>query len=108
MGSLLLAAGEAGERRSLPHSRIMVHQPQGGVQGAASDVMIHAEEIRRQRQEICGIYANHTGKSEEEIAVALDRDNFMSPGEARSFGLIDQVITHRPSSMAPNESAEHS
>ena len=95
MGSFLLAAGEKGKRFSLPNSRIMVHQPSAGYQGQATDIEIHAKEILALKNRLNKIYAKHTKKSEEEIKVALERDNFMTPAEAKSFGLIDEVVEKR-------------
>ncbi|KAE9555786.1 hypothetical protein FO519_001000 [Halicephalobus sp. NKZ332] len=94
MGSLLLAAGEKGMRTALPNSRIMVHQPSGGAQGTASDILIRAEEIKRLRQRLNEIYSVHTGQSVDAIYEALDRDRFMSAGEAKEFGIIDRIETH--------------
>ena len=95
MGSFLLAAGEKGKRFSLPNSRIMVHQPSAGYQGQATDIEIHAKEILSLKKRLNKIYAKHTKKSEEDIKVALERDNFMTPEEAKEFGLIDQVVEKR-------------
>lgn len=95
MGAFLLAAGEKGKRFSLPNSRIMIHQPLGGAQGQASDIEIQAREILYLRERLNGILAERTGKSIEEIAKDTDRDNFMSAEAAVSYGLIDQVLTHR-------------
>lgn len=95
MGSFLLAAGEKGKRFSLPNSRIMVHQPSAGFQGQATDVEIHANEVISLKKRLNHIYAKHTKKNEEEIKVALERDNFMSPEEAKDFGLIDKVVERR-------------
>ena len=95
MGSFLLAAGEKGKRFSLPNSRIMVHQPSAGYQGQATDIEIHAREILALKQRLNKIYAKHTKKNEEEIKKALERDNFMTPTEAKSFGLIDNVVEKR-------------
>lgn len=92
MGAVLLAAGTNGKRFSLPHSRIMVHQPWGGVQGAASDISIQAKEILRLKDRINEILARHTGKSVAKIAQDTDRDFFMSADEAKEYGLIDEVI----------------
>lgn len=97
MGSLLLTAGEPGKRYALPHSRIMIHQPLGGVQGQASEIEIHAREILRLREELNGVLAYHTGQPIEVIAQDTDRDNFMSAEAAKAYGLIDEVLT-RPSS----------
>jgi ATP-dependent Clp protease, protease subunit len=100
MGSLLLAAGAKDKRYSLPHSRVMVHQPSGGFQGQASDIEIHAREILTLRSRLNEIYVRHTGQSMEAIEEAMERDRFMSPEEAKDFGLIDEVVTTRP---APDE-----
>ena len=97
MGSLLLCAGEAGKRYSLPNSRIMIHQPSGGAQGQATDIEIQAREILKLRQRLNEIYVKHTGQPIEKIAAAVERDNFMSPDEAKAFGLIDEVVVKRPS-----------
>ena len=95
MGSFLLAAGEKGKRFSLPNSRIMVHQPSAGYQGQATDIEIHAKEILSLKERLNKIYAKHTKKSIEEIKKALERDNFMTPAEAKNFGLIDEVVEKR-------------
>ena len=95
MGSFLLAAGEKGKRFSLPNSRIMVHQPSAGFQGQATDIEIHANEVISLKKRLNRIYAKHTKKSEEEIKRALERDNFMTPDEAKNFGLIDKVVEKR-------------
>ena len=95
MGSLLLAAGEPGMRFSLPNSRIMVHQPSGGYQGQASDIMIHAKETQKLKDRLNEIYVKHTGQSLKEVEKALDRDNFMSPDEAKDWGLIDEIVESR-------------
>ncbi|MCH7539501.1 MAG: ATP-dependent Clp endopeptidase proteolytic subunit ClpP [Proteobacteria bacterium] len=96
MGSLLLAAGAKGKRYSLPHSRIMMHQPSGGTQGPAADIEIQAREILALRSRINDIYAKHTGQALDVIEGAVDRDKFMSSEEAKEFGLIDEVVVHRP------------
>ena len=95
MGSFLLAAGEKGKRLSLPNSRIMVHQPSAGFQGQATDIEIHAKEILDLKKRLNKIYSKHTKKSEDEIKKALERDKFMSPAEAKDFGLIDDVVEKR-------------
>ncbi|MEM6536763.1 MAG: ATP-dependent Clp protease proteolytic subunit [Pseudomonadota bacterium] len=95
MGSLLLAAGEKDLRFSLPNSRIMVHQPSGGFQGQASDIERHAQDIIKIKRRLNEIYVNHTGQPYETIEKTLDRDHFMDPEEAVSFGLIDKVIEKR-------------
>ena len=95
MGSFLLAAGEKGKRFSLPHSRIMVHQPSAGFQGQATDIQIHAKEIMSLKERLNIIYSKHTGKSVKEIAQALERDKFMTADEAKEFGLIDSVVEKR-------------
>jgi ATP-dependent Clp protease protease subunit len=96
MGSLLLTAGAKGKRFSLPNSKIMIHQPSGGYQGQASDIEIHAKEILATRARLNQVYVNHTGQPIEKIEAAMDRDNFMTPEEAREFGLIDEVVDKRP------------
>ena len=95
MGSLLLTAGAKNKRYALPHSRIMVHQPSGGVQGQASDIQIHATEILTIRKKLNEIYQKHTGQDIKKIEESLDRDSFMGPEEAKSFGLIDKIVTKR-------------
>ena len=95
MGSFLLAAGEKGKRFSLPNSRIMVHQPSAGYQGQATDIEIHAKEILALKERLNKIYSKHTKKNESEIKKALERDNFMTPAEAKNFGLIDEVVEKR-------------
>jgi ATP-dependent Clp protease protease subunit len=95
-GSLLLTGGAKGKRLSLPHSRIMIHQPLGGVQGQATDIEIHAKEIIEQRKILNQIYCNCTGQSLNVIEKAMERDNFMSPEDSKKFGLIDEVIHTRP------------
>ena len=95
MGSFLLAAGEKGKRFSLPHSRIMIHQPSAGYQGQATDIEIHAKEILALKSRLNKIYAKHTKKNEDEIKKALERDNFMTPIQAKDFGLIDEVVEKR-------------
>lgn len=95
MGSLLLTGGKEGKRFSLPNSRIMIHQPSGGFRGQASDIEIHAKEVLSLRSRINDIYVSRTGQSLETIERAMDRDNFMSPEEAKTFGLIDEVVISR-------------
>ena len=95
MGSFLLAAGTKGKRFSLPNSRIMVHQPSAGFQGQATDIEIHANEVLSLKERLNKIYSKHTGKSENDIKSALERDNFMTPESAKEFGLIDQVVEKR-------------
>ena len=95
MGSFLLAAGTKGKRFSLPNSRIMVHQPSAGFQGQATDIEIHANEVLSLKKRLNEIYAKHTGKSVDEIKQALERDNFMTPENAKAFGLIDKVVEKR-------------
>ncbi len=96
MGSLLLAAGVPGKRFALPNSRIMVHQPSGGVQGQATDIEIQAKEILALRARLNDIYVRHTGQDLEFIEEAMDRDKFLTPEEAKEFGLIDEVVENRP------------
>ena len=95
MGSFLLAAGAKGKRFSLPNSRIMVHQPSAGFQGQATDIEIHAKEVLSLKKRLNEIYSKHTNKSVDEIKSALERDNFMTPDNAKDFGLIDKVVTKR-------------
>ena len=95
MGSFLLTAGAKGKRFSLPNSRIMVHQPSAGFQGQATDIEIHANEILFLKKRLNEIYANHTGRTLDEIRNALERDRFMNPKEAKEFGLIDKVVEKR-------------
>ena len=95
MGSFLLAAGQKGKRFSLPNSRIMVHQPSAGFQGQATDIEIHANEIMSLKKRLNEIYSLHTGRSFDEIKNALERDRFMTPNDAKEFGLIDKVVEKR-------------
>jgi ATP-dependent Clp protease protease subunit len=95
MGSLLLCAGAKGKRFSLPHARIMVHQPMGGFQGQATDIEIHAKEILDTRKRLNEIYVHHTGQQIEAIEAALERDNFLSGTEAVEFGIVDEVVDKR-------------
>ncbi len=95
MGSFLLAAGTKGKRFSLPNSRIMVHQPSAGFQGQATDIEIHANEVLSLKKRLNEIYSKHTNKSVEEIKPALERDNFMTPEDAKNFGLIDKIVDKR-------------
>jgi len=95
MGALLLAAGTAGKRYALPNSRIMIHQPMGGYQGQASEIDIHAQEILRMRDDLNKILAHHTGHTVKKLQKDTDRDNFMSPLEAKKYGIIDEVLSKR-------------
>jgi ATP-dependent Clp protease protease subunit len=95
MGSLLLTGGEAGMRAALPNSRIMVHQPSGGFQGQVTDILIHAKEVEGIKRRLNQIYEKHTGRTYEEIEHALERDRFLSPAEAKEFGIIDSVFEKR-------------
>ncbi|XP_022918023.1 ATP-dependent Clp protease proteolytic subunit [Onthophagus taurus] len=96
MGSLLLAAGAPGMRYSLPNSRIMIHQPSGGYTGQATDIQIHAEEILKLKKQINQLYVKHTGKGLEYVESNMERDKFLSPGDALEFGIIDKVLTTTP------------
>jgi ATP-dependent Clp protease protease subunit len=96
MGSLLLAGGAAGKRFSLPHARIMIHQPSGGFRGQASDIEIHAREILSLRARLNEIYARHAGQELSVVEASMERDTFMSAEQAKEFGLIDEVVTQRP------------
>ena len=95
MGSLLLAGGAKGKRFALPNARIMIHQPSGGFRGQATDIEIHAKEILDMKKRLNQIYAHHTGKKIDVIEKAMERDNFMTPQEAKKFGLIDHIVTSR-------------
>jgi ATP-dependent Clp protease protease subunit len=101
MGAFLLSAGTKGKRMSLPHSRIMIHQPLGGAQGQATDIEIQAKEILYHKSRLNQLLASHTGQSLERIQEDTERDFFMSAGEAKDYGLIDQVIDRRPSAVRP-------
>jgi ATP-dependent Clp protease protease subunit len=95
MGSLLLSAGEPGMRIALPNARIMVHQPSGGFQGQATDILIHAQETQKLKTRLNEIYVRHTGQTLEAVEAGLERDNFMSPEEAKAWGLIDEIVEYR-------------
>jgi len=95
MGSLLLAAGEKGMRFALPNGRIMIHQPSGGYTGQATDIMIHAQETQKLKDRLNNIYVRHTGQDLATVVSALERDNFMSPEEAKAWGLIDEILVSR-------------
>jgi ATP-dependent Clp protease, protease subunit len=107
-GSLLLTAGAKGKRFSLPHSNIMIHQPSGGFQGQASDIEIHAKEILKTRDRLNKIYVRHTGQDLKTIEDAMERDRFMTPEEAKAFGLVDEVIAERPAADDPTRSKSSS
>jgi ATP-dependent Clp protease protease subunit len=96
MGSLLLAAGAKGKRYSLPNSRVMIHQPSGGFRGQATDIEIHAKEILSLKARLNNIYVKHTGQPLSVVETSMERDNFMSAEDAKSFGLIDEVVENRP------------
>jgi ATP-dependent Clp protease protease subunit len=109
MGSLLLAGGTEGKRSALPNSRILLHQPHGGYQGQASDIAIHAEEAVKLRRRMEEIYAEHTGRSIEEVSDVLERDRYFTPDEAKEFGLIDRVVNGRsPNGYASSSSSSSS
>ena len=99
MGSLLLTAGAEGMRYCLPNARVMVHQPSGGFQGQASDILRHAEDIMKVKKRLNEIYVRHTGRDYDTIESTLDRDHFMSGEEAKEFGLVDQVLEKRPETV---------
>lgn len=101
MGSLLLATGASGKRQILPNARVMVHQPSGGFRGQATDAEIHLKEMLKIKSSINSIYSKHTGRKVEEVHEALERDNFMGPDEAKAFGLVDEIISHRHIPVAP-------
>ncbi|XP_013118371.1 ATP-dependent Clp protease proteolytic subunit, mitochondrial [Stomoxys calcitrans] len=104
MGSLLLAAGAPGMRYSLPNSRIMIHQPSGGAQGQATDIQIQAEEIVKLKKQLTNIYVKHTHQSYDLLYQRMERDNFMSPDEAKQLGIIDQILEHPPEMVADSTS----
>ncbi|CAH0562065.1 unnamed protein product [Brassicogethes aeneus] len=106
MGSLLLAAGSKGMRHSLPNARIMIHQPSGGVQGQATDIQIQAEEILKLKKQINLLYVRHTGLELSKIEQSMERDKFMSPFEAQTFGILDKVLTSPPNGKHPDEPSE--
>ena len=106
MGSLLLAAGAEGKRYSLPNARIMVHQPSGGAQGQATDIEIQAKEILSLRKRLNEIYVEHTGQKIEIIEQALERDRYMTPEDAKEFGIVDEVVTKRPEIGEGNEAGD--
>jgi ATP-dependent Clp protease protease subunit len=108
MGSLLLAGGTAGKRSALPNSRILLHQPHGGYQGQASDIAIHAEEAVKLRRRMEEIYAEHTGRTLEEVSDVLERDRYFTPEEAHEFGLIDRVVNGRGSNGSNGYSSSSS
>jgi ATP-dependent Clp protease protease subunit len=101
-GSLILAGGAPGKRSSLPNSRILIHQPSGGFQGQATDIQIHAKEALELRERLEEIYAEHTGKSKEEISNDLERDRFFTPAQAKDYGLIDRVVVDRRNGVSPS------
>jgi ATP-dependent Clp protease protease subunit len=105
MGSLLLAAGAKNKRFALPHGRIMIHQPLAGMEGTATDIAIHAEEFIRMKHQLNEIYRKHTGQTLEKLRDDTDRDRFMSPEEARDYGLIDKVVDREPAiTLSPTPS----
>jgi ATP-dependent Clp protease protease subunit len=100
MGAVLLASGAKGKRFSLPHARIMIHQPMGGFQGQATDIEIHAREMLKMKDTLNRILSNHTGQPIEKIHVDTDRDFFMSGEDAKAYGIVDEVIAKKPSRPA--------
>ncbi|KAH8328249.1 hypothetical protein KR067_006832, partial [Drosophila pandora] len=100
MGSLLLAAGAPGMRYSLPNARIMIHQPSGGAQGQATDILIHAEEIIKIKRQLTSIYVKHAKNSYDEMCSRMERDHFMTPEEAKTLGIIDHVLEHPPETVS--------
>ena len=106
MGAVLLAAGTQGKRYALPNARIMIHQPWGGVQGQATDISIQAQEILRLKDRINEILAKHCGKTSETVGKDTDRDRFMSAGDAKAYGLVDEVVKSRKEIPGLNESKE--
>jgi ATP-dependent Clp protease protease subunit len=105
MGALLLCAGAKGKRFALPHARIMIHQPLGGVQGQATDIDIQAKEILRMREELNRILVHHTGQAMDKIERDTDRDFFMTAEQARDYKIVDDVISSKPTTRAVSEAA---
>jgi ATP-dependent Clp protease protease subunit len=103
MGAFLLAAGRAGKRSALPHSRIMIHQPSGGAQGTAADIEIQAREILYLRSKMNELMSKHTGRPVEQIERDIERDKFMSAEEAKAYGLIDNIVSHRGDVVEPSK-----
>ncbi len=101
MGAILLTAGAAGKRNALPHARIMIHQPLAGMEGTATELDIHAKEVIRIKQQMNEILLKHTGQTLTKIEADTDRDNFMSPEEAKSYGLIDNILERLPTAIVP-------
>ena len=101
MGAILLTAGAAGKRNALPHARIMIHQPMAGMEGTASELEIHAKEVIRIKQMMNEVLLKHTGQTLTKIQEDTDRDNFMSPEEAKSYGLIDNILERLPAQIVP-------
>jgi len=99
--AVLLAAGSPGKRLALPNARILIHQPMGGTRGQATDIKIQAEEILRMREHLNGILAKHTGQPMERIAADTERDYYMSADQAKTYGIIDQVVAKRVASLKP-------
>ncbi len=106
MASLLLCAGTPGMRYSLPNSRIMVHQPSGGASGQATDIQIQAEEIMKLKRQINGLYVKHTGLQLARVEQSMERDTFMSPAEAKAFGLVDRILEHPPKHVHKDAAAD--
>ena len=96
LASLLVAAGETGNRMAMPHAQFLLRQPGGGAQGQATDIVIRAEEIRKSKDQLMALYAQHTHKSQEQVNTALDRDLYLTAAEAVDFGLIDEIVEKRP------------
>jgi ATP-dependent Clp protease protease subunit len=103
MGSFLLCGGAKGKRYALPNSRVLIHQPLGGYQGQATDIEIHAREIIDLKKRMNNLYVKHTGQKLSVIEKSIERDNFMSPQEAKNFGLIDEIVTKRPNAPGDND-----
>jgi ATP-dependent Clp protease protease subunit len=105
MGAILLTAGAAGKRNALPHARIMIHQPMAGMEGTATELEIHAKEVLRIKQMMNEVLLKHTGQTLTKIEQDTDRDNFMSPDEAKSYGLIDNILERLPVPVVPSTPA---
>jgi len=100
MGAILLAAGEKGKRSTLPNARVMIHQPWGGARGQAADIDIQARELLRMRERLNGVLARHTGRELAQVAADTERDHYLPGREARDYGLVDEVVTHRAGAPA--------
>ena len=106
MGAILLAGGAAGKRFALPNSRVMIHQPLAGTEGAATDILLHLKEFQRLKKDLNDILLRHTGQTLEKIERDTDRDKFMSPREAMEYGIVDNVLERLPATLTPTRSTD--